>query len=161
MTYGPENTEGPFLSNAFFFPENGANLNIKLTDMYSKMSSSVNIKEIAVYETSEIVTGQQFYNATDYQNRRIGFRKVFPLEAEGAGGTITIPHGITGIVQCTAIKGCAFMDNDDWRPIPYASASNITHQVSVHINSTDLIVHIGAGSPGIVFGQVTVEYLKN
>jgi hypothetical protein len=162
MTYQPNNVEGPFLQGSDFFSLNETDLRTRLTTMYSKTANSVNAKEIAIYVQNEIVTGQQFYNLTDFQQPRIGFRKVFPIDASMVvAGTITLAHGIQGIIQCTAIKGCALFDNGDWRPIPYASASNVTHQVSVHIDNTDIIIHIGVGSPNLVSGHITLEYLKN
>lgn len=160
MTFSPDNTQSSYVGSSQFFPEDDEQLRIKLSEMYSHLASSLNIKEIALYEVFEQPNGQQFYDLTDIQNKRCGFRCVFPFGAIAPGAGLNITHGLTGVVQYTYIGGTCKTTIDN-RPIPYVSVSNITDQIGVRVTATQLIVFNGATSSPITSGYITLEYLKN
>lgn len=160
MTYQPANTESSFIPATEYFPPDDAALRLKLTDIYSKAAAAINLKEIALYEEFEQLTGKQFYNPADPQKRRNGFRRVFSFGAIAAGATLPITHGIKGIVQTTFIGGCCTTAIDS-RSVPYASVANVNQQIEIQSTPTQIIITNGAAAPAITSGYVSIEYLKN
>lgn len=156
-----QSNSNSLIKSSEYFPDDSKELRIKLTEMYSKISSSLNYKENGLYDLSEQLTGQQFYNLTNINNKRSSFRKTFPFDAISAGLGLNIDHGITGITQCTFIGGCCITDMPDFRSIPWSSAIDVTNNISVRVTSTQIIINNGAGAPNIVSGFITLEYLKN
>jgi hypothetical protein len=161
MTYAPDNVQGPFLQGSDFFSLNEDDLRTRLTTMYSKIANSVNAKEIAIYDLSETLNGQQFYNPKNVQELRPDFRKVFTFDAILSGATLTFAHNIKGFTQFTRIYGTAY-DGTYWKPVPYA-AITIDYQIDIYVSSTDIIIKNGTAptAPGITNGYVVLEYLKN
>ena len=74
-----QNASSSFVQYSEYFPEDSDQLRIKLTEMYTRLSSSLNIKDIALYDTVEVQNGQQFYNPNSTSSKRNGFRKVISL----------------------------------------------------------------------------------
>jgi hypothetical protein len=163
MTYAPNNVQGPFLQGSDFFSLTETDLRTRLTTMYSRIANSVNAKEIAIYDLSEIINGQMFYNKKDIQTLRPAFRRVFNFGAIASGATLSVAHNISGIVQFTFIGGCCTTNVPDFRPIPFASASAVGFQIEAKATATNYIIINGtAGSaPAITSGFITLEYLKN
>lgn len=162
MTYQPNNVQGPFLQGSDFFSLKEEDLRTKLTTMYSRIANSVNAKEIAIYDLSETLNGQQFYNPKNIQELRPAFRQVYTFGAIAAGATKTIPHGLKGVTMFTRIYGTA--QNATWSyPIPYASFLNLGFQIDIKVDATNIIIINGAAGVTIdlVSGYVTLEYLKN
>jgi len=166
MSYGPVNPAMPFLSTSEVYPENEEQLRVKQTHVYSNIANSVNIREIAIYDLQQLLTGQQFFNPADVQNLRYTFRKVFNLGAKASGGTYTIATGISNLVMFTRMYGTCITDaapGGDYRPIPYVDEATITDQISLKVvpngSSYDLLVKVGATSPNVISGMVVLEYI--
>jgi len=161
MTYAPDNVQGPFLQGSDFFSLNENDLRTRLTTMYSKIANSVNAKEIAVYDLSELLNRQQFYNPKNIQELRPAFRQVFDFGAIAAGAGLNITHNIKGATQFTFIGGCCVTDAPDFRPIPWSSTLASANNISLRVTDTQIIILNGGGSPNITSGFITLEYLKN
>ena len=153
----------PFLNTTEVFPEDDEQLRIKLTDVYQRTASAMNVREISIYDLQELQNGQQFFDPSDDQATRPVLRKVFELGAKVAGGTYTIATGITRLSVFTRIYGSCITEIVDYRPLPYVDTANVTNQVSITIipagASSDLVVQVGATSPNITSGIVVLEYI--
>ena len=135
----------------------------KLTTVYSDIAKQVNSKETARYELTEMLTGQQFYDTTDTQIRRFTYRKCFAFGAIASGGTLPIPHGLTGVTMYTRIFGACLWANGNFSPIPYVSILGGNACIEVLIVGPNISITNGIApltSP-IVSGHIVLEYLKN
>ena len=131
-----------------------------MNEIYQKIARASNAKEIAIYEESELVTGQRFPGATP-QVKRTGYRKVFLFGAIAAGSALNIAHNITGITEITKLYGSCVTNVVDYRPIPYVDVTAVTNQISILLSGLNIIVSNGATAPNVTLGMVICEYLKN
>lgn len=161
MTTAPVNQVSPLLPTTTVLPKDQDELLVRLTTNYTQVAQNVNLKEIGIYETSEIISGQQWFNTDDPNMRRPVFRKVFSFGALAAGAVATIPHGIVGFTSFTALYGTSVTIVVDYRPIPFASATLITDQIEIEADTTNIYVTNGATAPNITSLLVVAEYLKN
>jgi hypothetical protein len=161
MTFNPSNSVAPFLQTSVYFPEDFEEFRVKFLEFYRNISNSVNVREISVFDLQEFLTGQQWFTAGNPQVKRQTFRKVFNIGSIATGATSNTAHGLTAITAFTAIYGSCVTDAPDFRPIPYASATNVTAQIEIKVNSTNIVIINGAASPNITSAIVVLEYLKN
>jgi hypothetical protein len=161
VTFLPANSKNSFLNETEVFPEDKSQFLIKLTNVYSNIAYSTNVKEIALYDTIEQVNGQQFYNTVDIRNRRSCYRKVYPFGAIATGATLNVAHGLTHVTMYTRIYGTAITDVVDYRPLPFVSIIAANAQISVIVTATTIVVVNGAASPNVTSGYIVLEYLKN
>ncbi len=116
----PVNNQSSFLPTTTVLPTDQNELLIRLTKNYTDTANSINIREVGIYETTEILTGQQWSNLGQPTNRRQTFRKIFDVVAlNGAnvpgGATVTFPHNISGLkfatniyASCTSVTSLFF-----------------------------------------------------
>lgn len=157
--------ENSFIRSSDYFPDDPEQLQIKLTEMYSKMASSINSKEIGLYEQTEQLTGQLWYNLSDQQKLRNGYRRVYPFSNIPSGGTLTTPHGLQNVTQFTKISGVSFDVTGFSKPLPYAESNvpPLGYQIDLYVDLTNIYIKNGrAGiAPQILSGSVVLEYLKD
>ena len=161
MTTSSNSSIAPFLSTTEVYPEDISQRQIKHTSVYSNVSNAINIREIAVYDLQQLLTGQRFFNPLDVQNLRFSYRKVFQLGALAAGATATIVHNISGLTTFTRLYGTLIDSAGFYLPLPYVDALNITNQVSIYADVTNIYVVNGATANNIVSGIIVGEYLLN
>jgi len=165
MTFLPSNSLSPFLPTSQVFPEDEVQRLIVHNDIYTNVAIAVNQREIGVYETVEAITGQQFFNPTNAQQKRLTYRRLYVIGAIAAGATLTTAHGITGFstLTFTRISGTAITAAGTFNkvPIPYASATLITDQIQIDADDTNFRIINGATASNIASGIVILEYLKN
>jgi len=161
MTTSSNSSIAPYLNTTEFFPPDDVQRTIKHTNVYSNIANAVNVREISLYPLEAILTGQQFFSATEPKVGKYAYRKVFIVPAIAAGATLNIAHGITGLVQLTHIYGTCVTDVVDYRPIPYVDAVAITNQVSIKVVGANIVIVNGATAPNITSGIIVLEYLLN
>lgn len=161
MTFNPPNTLGPFLPINQTFSQDQKAFWEQVTKSYADTARNVNIREIAIYETNENPTGEQWFTSGDPQVKRSAFRKVYEIGPIAAGATSTTAHGLTGVTAYTHIYGTAITAAPDNRPIPYASATAVNQQIEIKVDGTNITIINGAGAPNITSGIVVLEFLKN
>jgi len=135
----------------------------KLTTVYSDIAKQVNSKETARYELTEMLTGQQYFDPKDTQTRRFTYRKCFIFGAIPSGGSLLIPHGLTGVTMYTRIDGKCLWANGNFSSIPYTSILGGNACIEVLIVGPNISITNGIApltSP-IVSGHIVLEYLKN
>lgn len=159
MTFSPANSLAfKVVENVTFSKDQGQFL-LQLTDLYQKLATSTNAKDIGSYETVELLNGQQFFGPNPQTKIQI-YRKCFAIGAIAAGATSSIAHGIT-LTRLTRAYGTCITDVVDYRPIPYVSATLITNQIQLTVTATNVVVVNGATAPNITSGIIVLEYQKN
>ena len=160
MTFGPSNTQGPYLPINQTFSEDDDQFLIQITNRDRDIARYLNIRQIGIYDLNENPTGQQFPGTTP-QSKKQTFRKIFQIGPIAPGATSTTAHGITGFTAFTQIYGTAITTVVDYRPIPYTNVSLLSNQISVLCDSINLNVTNGATAPPITSAMIVLEYLKN
>jgi len=150
-----------FIAEYQDFPvHNPEELERVLTQSYIDLAQAANFKEVGTYETTEIVTGQQFFNTAAPQNKRFTYRRCYVVGAIAAGATLLIPHGIAGIIMFTRMYGTCITNVVDYRPIPMVSATTLTDQVSLRVVGANIEIVNGATAPNITSGVIVLEYIR-
>jgi hypothetical protein len=122
-----------------------------------RVGNAVNTKEGSLYSLQEFFNFKQYYTVGDPQTFRNVYRKCFDLvDLNGgnipAGGTVSFPHGITGLFEGTMIyAGCT-----STTPTYFSVMGQPTIYLdSVNINFTN---PIGVPLKSVI---AVCEYLKN
>lgn len=159
MTFSPANSQAfKVIENVTFSKDQGQFL-LQLTDLYQKLATSTNAKDIGTYETVELLNGQQYFGANPQTKIQI-YRKCFVVGAIASGATSNIAHGIT-FTKLTRAYGTCITAVVDYRPIPYVSATLITDQIQMRVTATNIVIVNGATAPNITSGTIVLEYQKN
>lgn len=161
MTFQPSNSNAVFLPTTIQYPTDPKELINRLNKAYEDMATRLNSKEIGIYDLVEVLTGQQWFTSGDPQKKRQTFRKVFEFGAIAPGILLVIPHGITGIVAFTHIYGTCITVTPEYRPLPYVDIINVTNQILLKCDPTNIVVGNGGTAPAITSGFVVLEYLLN
>jgi len=161
MTFGPINSQTAFLPTYVDLQNNEEQMRIVLTTHLTEVSYGINIREIAQYEQLELLTGQQFFDSSNAQKKRYGYRKVFETGTIASAATKLIPHGLSPSIY-TFIGGGVATDLPDFRPLPYPSVAGVGSTIDIRVDGTNIVIINGTGtSPNITYGIVILEYLKN
>lgn len=163
MTFAPINSLSAFLPQNIAFSNDPKQFLIQITKLFSDVSRYMNLREICVYDLTEIPTGEQWFNATNTQVKRDGYRQVYNIGPIAAGATSTTAHGITGYstLNFTHIYGTCITVVVDYRPIPYSSVTAGNQQIELKVDATNITIINGAAAPNITSAIIVLEYLKN
>lgn len=161
MTFAPNFSLAAFLQTTEYFPEDQDQMLVKLNLSYADIANAVNIREIAKYETDEVITGQQFTVSGDNQKKYFTYRKIYYFGPIATGATLNIPHGLTfaNILLFTKISGTFNTDVPDSRPLPFTSAAAVTNQTSIKVDAANIVIVNGATANNITDGVVILEYI--
>lgn len=165
----PTRNQTPYLITSRKFPVNNPQqLDAELSKFCTDVSDAVNDRINGIFETFQIVTGENWYNLNfqppykNQQKRRQSYRYLFTFGAIEPGTPLAITHGITGITQITHHTGGGVVtDIPDFRIVPYVSATLATDQIELQVTPTQIIIINGSTAPAIVSGYVDLEYLLN
>ncbi len=147
-----------YLRTSREFPEEIKQLCVELSRDHIDIANTVNARTIGLFPTSRpAVTGESFYLSKNAKQQT--FRQVYTFGAIAAGASLSTAHGIQFIVQFSRIYGTCITALPDYRPIPYASVAANTN-IDVRVDSTNIIVSVGAGSPNVVSGLIVLEWLS-
>ena len=161
MTSAPINSLAAYLpTSRVFRVEDDRELVYVLNSSYTDIANSVNVREIALYDQLEGLTGQQFFSA-DPMVKRQTYRTVYSIGAIAAGATLNTAHGLVGVTAFTRIYGTCVTDVVDYRPIPYVSVAATNQQVQIRVLGANIEIINGAAAANITSGIVVLEYLKN
>jgi len=165
MTFNPTNSLGPFLAINQTYSDDAEQFLIQITNRDRDIARNINNREISLYDTVETPTGQQWFNSSNPQIKRNGYRKVYSIGAINAGATSTTAHGITGFstLSFTHIGGVSVNSTDN-RPIPYSSTTAVNQQIEIKVDPSpggNITIINGAAAPNITSAIVILEYLKN
>lgn len=170
-TNSPGSISAPYLPTSVKYPTDPSELQNTLSKSYIEISQAVNRRSIGIFNTFQMVTGNQYFSNTNNSVQkpiqyRQSYRKVFPFSAIAAGATLAIDHAITGITECVNIYGSCITDaivnpNGKYLPLPYASVTNVNLQIQLDVNDTQINITNGAAADNILSGSIVLEYLLN
>jgi hypothetical protein len=95
VSYLPPNTRAPFVSPSIYLPENDWEKVVRISDLFNEFAFAINSREIGIYSTNEIVTGEVWVN------NRTTYRKVYYFPALLDPGTTAVAHGLGDISNFT------------------------------------------------------------
>ncbi len=152
-----------YLPTSFYLSDNYEKSWIKLQNTITDIFFRVNARQIGLYYLAETPTGQIWSKDTTPQLPRQASRQVYNFGPIVAGTTLSIPHNIIGAnpLTFTHIYGTAIIAVTVSIPLPYVDVNNVTNQVGLNINGTNIQIIVGATSPNIASGIIVLEYLKN
>ena len=166
MTFDPANSLAPFLQTSVYFPDEFDEFRTKFLALYRDISNNVNVRQIGVFDLQDFLTGERWYTAGDPQKKRQTFRVVVTFGPQAAGSSLTIPHGITGIVSFTHIYGTGMTTQAGIGgfisvPLPYVNVLSANNQVALEVDPTNVYLVFGPAGFNFSSGLVVIEYLKN
>ena len=160
MTSRPVNTVAPYLQTSVFFPEEFAEFRVKFLDLYRDISNNVNIRQIAIFDLQEFLTGEQWFVAGNPQRTRQTFRKTYLIPAPLAAVN-TIAHNLGTVNSFTFTHIYGTVNNQTaplFAPIPQGGANTSM----IEVNGTNIVVTLPAAYQGAnFFAIIVLEYLKN
>jgi hypothetical protein len=147
----------PYLRTTREFPEEMHQLTVEVNRSYLDIAQAVNARTIGIYPTvNPAITGNIYYLKAN--RPQYSFRETYVFTSAGP-----IPHNIDltrifGFVSITAM----FTDGTKWYPLPYVGVVSATNQINVTIDSTNINITAGGGTPpSIVSGLITLEWISN
>lgn len=148
--------QSPYLRTSRDFPEESHQLSVELERAYIDIAARVNDRTIGIFPVNRpCITGDSWYIQGQLRNQTL--RQVYLVS--GAGN---IAHGIntSNIVGFTKIYG-TFTDGSIWYPLPYVDVTAANNQVNIVVNSTNIVITAGGGSPPTISsGYVVLEWLS-
>lgn len=161
MTFGPNFGLSNFLPSEFQLPEEPDEFRAFIAQRERITADLINNRTSGNFDLLEFFNGEQWFTADNNQLKRSAFRLVFNRTTPiAAGGNDTFNHNITGMTTPTRIWGVATTATPDFRPIPYASVTNVNLQIQVSVTATQVVVTNGAAAPQIDSYILVLEYLK-
>lgn len=136
------------------FPiEDPKQLERQLVSTHVDISNAVNSRIVSSFTTSVIIPNGEKW-LLNYTKSKEGYRTVLEFN----DSSLTIPHKITRINFVTRLYGC-FFNGTTYYSLPYVSSAAVSDQISISVNSTNLVITKGATAPAIQAGLCVIEYL--
>jgi hypothetical protein len=145
----------PFIRTSRNFPQDPQALSVEINRSYVDIANAVNFRIIGIFPANvSAQTGESWFLTS---NRQLGFRQVYTFTSAG-----NIPHGINFLDYGPFVKIYGtFTDGSIWYPLPYVDTTAANNQINVVVNSTNIVITAGAGSPpSIVSGTIVLEWIS-
>lgn len=147
---------GSFLRTSRNFPDDLQQLAVEMDRAYIDIARNVNNRTVGFFTTTRAsVGGENWY--IDQNKRQQNLRQVYLW----SDTNLTIPHGINlfTLTNFVRIWG-TFFDGTNWWPLPYVDLTNVTNQINVKVNATDIVITKGTDAPpACMNGLVTIEWI--
>ncbi len=154
---------GAFLRTTRNFPEDLHQLTVEVNQSYTEVASAVNNRTVGFFIANRAtVTGENWFvpqqNGVSSQ-RQQGIREVYSWD----DSNLTIQHGLQFLSLSNFVRiWGTFFDGTNWQTLPYVDVTNATNQINVKVNSTNIVITKGGGSPpSCTNGLVILEYIAN
>lgn len=158
-TFLPVNSVQSYLPTTISIPNEFKEANPILTDYFRKIIAAVNSKDIAQYNTQELVTGQQYFTSGDNNRFRQTYRKVIEFPALAAGAN-TQPHNLGALATFTFTRIYGTAQNATiplFVPLPQGGPND----AMIEVGAANVTVTVPAGYAGAGWSAlVTLEYIK-
>lgn len=156
--------QSSFLRTSREFPEDLYLLSQEIDRSYLDIANAVNSRIISIYPTNRsAVNGESWYLSGN--KRQQGFRQVYTFTNILAGTTTLIAHGLNyaSISTFTKITGMGFVTaTGRYIVIPYVSATLVTNQIEIFVDSTNINIISGATAPSpLARGFILLEWISN
>ena len=161
MTFSPNNSIAPYLVNSVDFANEINKLSDQLTQVYSLISTAVNVRDIAFYINQEQLSGGQLFTPGNPQKTRYLYRQCYNFGALPAKGvTKTLAHGLdfSNPELCfVEIYGAATQPTVAAIPVPYVKQNK---EVEIDITSTDISIYSHEDYSMYTTTIITLVYTK-
>jgi len=136
---------------------------VRLYQNINLIQATLNIKDSALYDTEEFVSGQTFFpgpdagsNSGDASNRRQVYRKVIDFGALPNSATKSVAHeiDITSGYSFTRLYGAA----SDQSGLNFLAIPNSS--ITLSVDATNVNITTAAALSAYAITYVTLEYLK-
>jgi len=143
---------------------------VRLYQQINNIAIVLNTKDTGMYELSEFVNGQLYFNNPVYNSGtpfqggpRQVIRLVVNFGALPNTGTKSVAHGITctGQTTFTRIYGCSSdVTGKNYIPLPYASPT-AANNIELKVDATNVTIITGSNRSAFTITYVILEYLQN
>lgn len=161
MTFGPVNTEAPFVEENVFFPPDFEQFLLKVTDFSRSVAQSVNQREICAYVSQEILTGSTLFSVIDSRAILPVYRKVIDFGPLPNATTTSIPHGLAITDTWRFIKILVGATNPLATGATEYSITVPDANSTVGVTLTDVVITTSADYSAFTSTTVILEYVKN
>ena len=149
--------KAPFLRTSRNFPEDPKLLQSEINRSYVDIARGVNNRPIGFFIVNRsIANGENWF--INKNERQQGLREVYKWD----DAHLTIAHEINfaSLTNFIRIYG-TFFDGTNWCPLPYVDVTNVTNQIMVKVNATNIVITKGATAPAVSHGLIVLEWLSN
>lgn len=173
----PTNSDFPFLPIEFQLPNNPDDYRDVIAERERSTADILNVKETALYETTELLTAQQWFVTGDNQEKRYTYRKVIDFGGLPNAATKAIVHnipvraaGTTGVgdpgTLFTKIYGVAtHPTNTDPAikslPLPYVDPLVLANGIGLYVTDTNVVVFTAIDYSAFTTTYIVLEYIQN
>lgn len=176
MTIAPSNTSSAFLIQNQYFSDDQQQFLQQITKINADIARAVNIRDIASYDTTELMTGQQFFASSSQTvveplPKRYSFRTTVNFGALPNNSTKSVAHNIQGIdpgtnstFSFTRIYGTATNPTTGSFkavPIPYVNVGTPGDGIEIWVDATNVNIKTTTANWTAFSAIVVLEYLKN
>ena len=146
----------PFLRTAKEFPTDINKLVLQINKSWVDIANAVNTRTISLFPTTRsAITGEEWFITSNQKQQTL--RQVYTFNSAG-----TFDHNIQGGINNFARIWGTFTDGTFWYTLPYVDVVAANNQINVKVNSTQVTITAGAGTPPtIVSGILVLEWLSN
>ncbi len=151
--------QSPYLRTSRLIPETPEKLPLELSRMYIDIASAVNLRTIGIFSPNKSsIGGESWYVAQN--KRQQNLRQIYPFT--DSASPILIPHNINfnDLTNFVRIWG-TFSNNNIWYTLPYVDVTAATNQISISVNSTNIVITKGSGAPAMTNPMIILEWLSN
>jgi len=169
--FEPSSTLNAYVPSSIIIPDDWSLARNIMTDYILAEADAINVREIAQYDTRNLITGQQWFVSGDANKFRYGFRRVVDIgglnDYSGGTTTQTVAHNITTNENMvfTHIYGCATDPGASTvtaaMPIPYVDADAVANSIEVWVDATNVNLRYGADYSAFTTAYVVLEWLQN
>lgn len=159
MTFSPNNSIAPYLVNSIDFANETDKLADQLTNVYSLISTAVNVRDIAFYVEQEQLSGGQLFTPNNPQRYRYLYRRSYNFGALPNTAVKQLAHGIDFTntnLAFVQIYGAAIYPTNAAIPLPYVSADPIY----LRLTATNIEVETLSGAYVNYEAIITLVYTK-
>jgi len=166
MTFLPANSITSYVPPDINLPEDPKKMRDELNDTLTRIIDALNDKDIAHYNTVEVVNGQKFFIDGYTQKFRNVYRKVINFGALPNTASKTIAHGITTNANTTftRIYGTATDPSaatiTKAIPIPYIDPSALANGIELYIDATNVVITTAADYSDYSTAYIILEWLQ-
>ena len=150
--------KGSYLRTSRSFPEDPKLLQSEINRSYVDIARNVNNRTIGFFTVNRsMVNGEQWFITSN--ERQQALRQVY----QWSDSNLTIAHGINffSLTNFVRIWG-TFFDGTYWQTLPYVDISAANNQINVKLDSSNIYITKGAGSPPVCQnGLIILEWLSN
>lgn len=148
----------PYIRTSRDFPEDPHQLSVELERTYLDLASFINFRTIGLFTPNRPTIGGESWYLSG-QSRQQNLRQIYRF----SDSSLTINHGInfSSLTNFVRIWG-TFFDGTNWNTLPYVDVTAANNQINIVVNSTQIVVTKGGGSPpSISNGLIILEWISN